>query len=620
MAKKTCFLLILLISFIACTPKQQKAFSPLQARQILKLQERISEASSDSIILYLHQSEQLLGSYANVPDSLLASQHYHKGLYFFNNGPLDSAAIYFHQAMDFVWDSISVKKEMRYFQYAWTAYRRLGQHADCITIIDRLKNLVDSTDYEKRALIYYFAENTSKSIRDADQAMQNNQLRRAMLERVKDSTGVLTADVSKIELKHLFANDLSGVIEDSERLLPQVAVNSNNDLKRYFFINYGAYLFYDKKFEQAKNAYLEGLKAIHKLKNNKNYLANAYSNLAEVHLELKNYPLAKSYLDSVDMLGMENISQYYRRNTMRYKLRMFLESGVSDDNALRYLDTIFEAEDKIYLSQKEVELRELSINKEIQKDLEDDRREDQIKNRDRLRIALVLAILTLFITYLIFRQRKFTFDKERLQMQQRLLRSQMNPHFTFNILYAIQNQIKKEPQSAKDYLLKFSRLLRLILENSTRNYVQLEKELDALKGYLDLQLFRLPAKFDYEINLRNIEEDDLIFIPPMLLQPLVENSIEHGFSGIDYKGKIKISLEQQDKFLFCEIEDNGRGLTTTELKNNYSTSTKLISDFLKKITKTGLSFTNKSDSQRNGLIIQFLIPYKLTDNDESDFD
>ena len=114
-------------------------------------------------------------------------------------------------------------------------------------------------------------------------------------------------------------------------------------------------------------------------------------------------------------------------------------------------------------------------------------------------------------------------------MQQRLLRSQMNPHFTFNTLYAIQNQIKKDPEGAKDYMLKFSRLLRLILENSMQNYVQLEKEIDSLKKYMDLQLLRFPSKFNYQITLKDIEEDDLIFIPPMLMQPFVENSIEHGF-------------------------------------------------------------------------------------------
>ena len=129
-------------------------------------------------------------------------------------------------------------------------------------------------------------------------------------------------------------------------------------------------------------------------------------------------------------------------------------------------------------------------------------------------------------------------------MQQRLLRSQMNPHFTFNTLYAIQNKVKDDQKIASDYLLKFSRLLRLILENSMQDYVLFENEIDSLKKYMDLQLFRFPNKFTYEVIYKSLEEDEFIFIPPMLLQPFIENSIEHGFSDIDYTANFETFLDE----------------------------------------------------------------------------
>ena len=202
-------------------------------------------------------------------------------------------------------------------------------------------------------------------------------------------------------------------------------------------------------------------------------------------------------------------------------------------------------------------------------------------------------------------------------MQQRLLRSQMNPHFTYNTLYAIQNHIKTDQDGAVKYLLKFSRLLRLILENSMQNYVALESELESLKKYMDLQLLRFPRKFTYDVQLNDLEEDELLFIPPMLMQPFVENSIEHGFHNMDDQGTISISLTRKKKFLECKIEDNGQGKVASNNKGKRSASTQLIANFLEKATKQKVQIQNKADIETNesGMIVTFLIPFKLTEDD-----
>ena len=116
-------------------------------------------------------------------------------------------------------------------------------------------------------------------------------------------------------------------------------------------------------------------------------------------------------------------------------------------------------------------------------------------NNVKLTALLVFSILLMLIGYLLYRQRRYKFYKQEIQMQQRLLRAQMNPHFTFNTLSVIQNQIENNKEGATDYLLRFSRLLRLILENSIHNYIQVENELELLRKYMDLQLLRFPDKF-----------------------------------------------------------------------------------------------------------------------------
>jgi sensor histidine kinase YesM len=102
-----------------------------------------------------------------------------------------------------------------------------------------------------------------------------------------------------------------------------------------------------------------------------------------------------------------------------------------------------------------------------------------------------------------------------------------------------------------------------------------------------------------------------------LLQPFIENSIEHGFKGIDYLGEIKIRLSKNKNFIHCCIEDNGIGFLQYESTSKRSSSINLISNFLLKATKTEVKITNKKEllKSETGLLVNFLIPYKLTEND-----
>ena len=134
---------------------------------------------------------------------------------------------------------------------------------------------------------------------------------------------------------------------------------------------------------------------------------------------------------------------------------------------------------------------------------------------------------------------------------------------------------------------------------------------------MDLQLMRFPDRFDYNIELEGVEEEDPVYIPPMLLQPFVENSINHGFSGIDYKGKLNITLSDRKNYLYCSVKDNGKGLLDNQSKNKKSASTQLISDFLSKVTGKGVSIRTlpKTPTEPGGIIVSFLIPLKTLNDD-----
>lgn len=141
------------------------------------------------------------------------------------------------------------------------------------------------------------------------------------------------------------------------------------------------------------------------------------------------------------------------------------------------------------------------------------------------------------------------------------LRSQMNPHFIFNALNSVNNYIaKSDERSANRYLSEFSTLMRSVLENSEEDFIPLTKELELLELYVKLEHSRFPEKFDYKLNVDAAIDVAAFQIPPMLLQPYIENAIWHGLRYKEQKGFLHIDLSQKDgKFIEIMIADNGIG-------------------------------------------------------------
>ena len=143
----------------------------------------------------------------------------------------------------------------------------------------------------------------------------------------------------------------------------------------------------------------------------------------------------------------------------------------------------------------------------------------------------------------------------------RSLRTQMNPHFIFNALNSVNNYIaKNDERSANKYLSDFSALMRSVLENSEEDFIPLEKELELIRRYLKLEHSRFPDKFEYSLEVDPQIEVGNFQIPPMLLQPYVENAIWHGLRYIEGKGNLRINLDQKDAdTITIRIEDDGIG-------------------------------------------------------------
>jgi LytS/YehU family sensor histidine kinase len=176
--------------------------------------------------------------------------------------------------------------------------------------------------------------------------------------------------------------------------------------------------------------------------------------------------------------------------------------------------------------------------------------------------ALVLVAAFVYIDHarkrrLVEKERQRNLAKE-LEMQ--ALRAQMNPHFIFNSLTSINKFIlKSDTVAASDYLTRFSRLIRMVLNNSKRSFIPLEDELDMLRLYLDMEKLRFKEAFVYRIDIDDEVDTAAVFLPPLVFQPFVENAIWHGLMHKNGQGLLDIHLGMENELLIITITDNGVG-------------------------------------------------------------
>lgn len=234
----------------------------------------------------------------------------------------------------------------------------------------------------------------------------------------------------------------------------------------------------------------------------------------------------------------------------------------------------------------------------------------------------LVALVSFSILSMIFilRLNKLKVEKENILLEQKLLRSQMNPHFIFNVLFSIQNFVySKDIENVNRFLNKFSRLLRLILENSRVSKITVEDEIQTITNYLDLQKLRFEDKFNYTIDVDQKIETEELMIPPMLAQPFIENAIEHGFKERDKFYIITINFKLTNNNLIYIIEDNGIGIEksiASKMKNEKQhqslgiriTKERLVN--LKKITKQNIKIRviDLNNENKQGTRVMFTIP------------
>lgn len=244
---------------------------------------------------------------------------------------------------------------------------------------------------------------------------------------------------------------------------------------------------------------------------------------------------------------------------------------------------------------------------------------------ERWYFYLTISIISIALMFFIFKYQinqikdKNNLNKKIKQLENKALRAQMNPHFIFNALNSIQSfLVYEENEKAEKFLQKFAVLIRMTLNYSRNSMIKIQNEIDLITRYLELEQMRFKEKFDFEITHTLTPNELDLLIPPMLIQPYIENAIIHAFKNMKSKGKILISIEklEEKKGILCSISDNGIGVyhSSKSNKEHISLGTTITNErlsFYGKIHKDNFQvYMNEIDenSEFPGTIIKVEIP------------
>jgi tetratricopeptide (TPR) repeat protein len=286
---------------------------------------------------------------------------------------------------------------------------------------------------------------------------------------------------------------------------------------------------------------------------------------AGLYLKMKNYKKALVLLQ--DNVSNPVLNNYAAEKLLTFKLLYEVYTKMSKyKEAFQWNDSLRSFEN--FLRDKEVR----SKIAELETKYQTEKHKHTIslllaKNEiytQQIRFALAFITGLIFIIVLgiyIARMSRMKWKLRENKLQQQLLLSQMNPHFIFNALSSIQQMIKSgKTVDADFYLGKFASITRIVLEYSREESIPLEKEIEVLQSYIELEKLRLDNSFDYKIELKDNLETEFINIPPMAIQPFVENAIKHGLKDKEDKGSLLLVFEDLGDVLKIVIEDNGVGI------------------------------------------------------------
>lgn len=356
---------------------------------------------------------------------------------------------------------------------------------------------------------------------------------------------------------------------------------------------------------------------------NKEKIADVYHNVGTIFQKQKKYTNALTYLNRSIEIRDQFGSRSQIFQTYRAISEVYHEIGRTDE-ALRYLELYLNYQDSNTIVQSATKIAELSELYrsdqrerliDVQADSIERQRQEQaltatklenIQLRSNFQMYIILGFLIIIvlagvIVFYRWNENQLKQQQKEAEMSQTLLRAQMNPHFVFNAMSVIQSYIyENDTVNSSKFLVNFSRLMRLILENSSKEFIPIETEVEILQKYLETQKLRFEERFNYTIECSEELMDEQAIIPPMITQPFIENAIEHGQLHTIEGGFILVKFSKNDQMLEILIIDNGIGRKSSE-QNKKSKEHKSMA---MKITSERIANINKKYKTEGSLVVE----------------
>jgi tetratricopeptide (TPR) repeat protein len=472
------------------------------------------------------------------------------------------------------------------------------------------------------ALIYYQQHNQiAEKQKNEDEAIKSK-FKIAEIENKKGSSGQALEKYEEILETEKSKGNTEGVSEANKRIgeiyqsknqnkqalkyykQAQDAAEKDQDAVKYSEINdnISSVLKADKNYEAELDI---RQKSLEKSKESKEPAVENKENIAiaNTYLDMNQSQNAIPYLkrsivlsDKIGSLqekgeALKSLSEAYKQQKkfdlalQNYQKYMGVKDAILAQKE-REIEEVLNTNMALTMKQKKIDFleKDMELNRQTISALTHEKvaQEERMSRQWVIIYSLVIGILLIIaVSYLLYKN----MQKRRIANQLlalKSLRSQMNPHFIFNALNSVNAFISKhDEKSANKYLSDFSKLMRMVMENSQQDFVPLSQEIHILELYLSLEHFRFKEKFDYTFTVDEAIDPDAYEVPPMLIQPYIENAVWHGLRYKEEKGTLRVSfIKKEGNGIAIEIEDNGIGrkksaeLKTLNQKSNDSTGIK----------------------------------------------
>lgn len=484
-------------------------------------------------------------------------------------------------------DVFELKKEYEKSKAAYDEYLRLSEN---------LGSANDEIQANKAVA------SSSAKLKDYDSSIDSYKKVKKQEAKRKNSKGVLDANnkIGEILVVQEKQEEAIQYFEESQAIAEDM---ENEEEIAESFSNLGKAYRANKEYDKELDVRQKSI-TINEQINNSEALTTDNYEIGELYLEQNQAKEAIPYIEK--SIEYSKISDNLEKETKAQKSlsRAFAKDGDYDKALESYQefvvlqDSIFAVKEKaleakfllnsvVLDKQRKIDLLEknktLKENEIIILKQEQEIKAESLKNQQILIYSLIALVLLLVVSALLILK---SYKQKQIANQMlalKSLRSQMNPHFIFNALNSVNSFIStNDERSANKYLADFSKLMRSVLDNSEHSFIPLSTEVNMLKLYLTLEHFRFKDKFEYQFDVSEEIDLDMYEIPPMLIQPYIENSIWHGLRYKKEKGELNVSIDEINSVLNIVIEDNGIGrrksqeLKTKNQKNKTSTGIKSI--------------------------------------------